>query len=108
MTLLDLYNTLLQVGITVAHYEAELDEYPYITYQEIATTYQHGSGHPWREDVAVEVVHFTQKEFDPTLEKLKYELHKSNISFTIAHGYDPDEKVIINQFALTITRDLEH
>ena len=105
MTLLDLYNILLSVGITVAHYEAELDTYPYIFYQELATTYKYVSGQPSREDIKVELVHFTQKEFCKDLERLKNVLHKHKLGFTLTHGYDPEIKVIVNQFELTISRD---
>ena len=107
MTLLDLYNILLKADIPVAHYETELEKYPYIVYQELTTSYQYSSGQPWREDIAVEVVHFTEKEFDSTLETLKEKLLENKINFTIAHGYDAAEKVIMNQFTFTITKELE-
>jgi len=107
MTLLDFYHILLEVGITVSHYEAELDEYPYIFYQELVTSEKYLSGQPVREDIKVDVVHFTKKAFDPSLEKLKQVLRNHKIGFTITHGYDPEIKDIINQFDVTITRNLE-
>ena len=107
MTLLDLYNILLEVGIPVGHYEIQQEKHPYIIYQELATSYKWASGQVLQENVKVEIVHFTEHEFCPTLEKLKLALLKNKIGFNIAHGYDPEEKDIINQFDLTITRDLE-
>ena len=107
MTLLDLYNILLEVGIPVSHYEIELENYPYILYQELATSYKWASGQTLQENIKVEVVHFTKKEFDPSLERLKQVLLKNKIGFNIAHGYDPEIKDIINQFDLTISRDME-
>ena len=109
MTLLDLYNILVEVGIPVSHYDVELENYPYIAYQELSTTYKYASGRAIREDIRVDVAHLTKQEFDPTLERLKAVLHKHKIGFTIFHVYDPDPKFkdIINRFELTIYRDLE-
>ena len=109
MTLLDLYNILLKVGIPVSHYETELENYPYISYQELTTTYKYSSGRAVREDIRVDVTHLTKTEFDPTLERLKEVLHESNIGFTITHEYDPDPKFrdILNRFELTIYKELE-
>ena len=107
MTLLDLYNILLEVGIPVSHYEIDSENYPYILYQELTTSYKWASGQVSQENIKVEIVHFTKKEFDPSLERLKQVLHKHKIGFTIAHGYDPEQKDIINQFDLIISRDME-
>jgi hypothetical protein len=107
MTLLDLYKLLIEAGIPVAHYETELEEYPYIIYQELTTSYTWASGRTLRENVKVEVVHFTKTEFDPSLEILKAVLLKNKLGFTIATAFDPDAKNIINQFEITITRDRE-
>jgi hypothetical protein len=107
MSLLELYRILLKVGITVSHYEAELDDYPYVYYKEVATSFKYASGQPVREDVLVEIIHFTQKAFDPSFELLKNQLHKNKLGFAVAHLYDPETKAIANQLEVTITKDLE-
>jgi len=107
MTLLEFYNILLETEIPVGHYETELESFPYIIYQELSTTYNYGSGKPIAEKINLEVVHFTKKEFCPSLEKLKNVLHKHKIGFSIATAYDHEAKNIINQFEIAIKRDLE-
>ena len=107
MTLLDLYKILLEVDIPVGHYEIQQKDHPYIVYQELATTYKWASGQTVQENISVAVAHFTKNEFCPTLEKLKQLLLKNKIGFTIAHDYDPDDEDILNQFSLTISRDME-
>jgi hypothetical protein len=107
MTLLELRNLLLQAGIPVWHYEAEQEETPFIVYQEFSTSYSYASGEAMRESVRVGIAHYTKKEFDPSLELLKSALLKSKLGFTIATAFEPDAKIIINQFELTIHRDME-
>ena len=104
MTLLELYNILLEAGIPVWHNEAKQEETPYVIYQETATSYKWASGATLEEHIKVDVVHFTKEEFDPSLERLKEVLHRAKISFTIAHGFDPEAKITISQFGLTVTR----
>lgn len=106
MTLLDLYNILLQVGIPVAHNEAELDEYPYIVYQEFNSSYDTASGRAYREKTRVDVTHFSKAEFDPSFDRLKKTLLENNINFTVATTYDKDSKVTHNQIDVVITADM--
>ena len=102
MTLLELYNVLLQVGIPVAHNETELTEYPYIVYQEFNTDYSTASGKAYMEKIKVNICHYTKAEFDPSLELLKEILMNNNMSFNIATSYDRDSKITINQLDVTI------
>ena len=107
MTLLELYKFLQEAGIPVWHYEAQQEDKPYIVYQEVATRDDYASGQPIRESTKVEIVHFTDREFDPSLEWLKEALRWHKIPFTVAHGFDTENKNIISQFEVTIYKDLE-
>lgn len=106
MTLLEFYKILLEVDIPIGHYETELEKFPYIIYQELSTSYDYASGIAIAEKINLEVVHFTKKEFCPSLEKLKEVLHKHKIGFNIATAYDHEPKNIINQFEITIKKNL--
>ena len=106
MTLQKFENCLKESGIPVAHYEILQTNPPYIVYQELSTTYKYASGQPVEESTSIEVVHFTKKAFDPSLERLKEVLIKNKIGFTIAHAFNPGEKTIVNQFDLTISKDM--
>jgi flagellar hook protein FlgE len=103
MTLLDLYNVLLLVGIPVSHYEGELDEYPHIVYQEFNTTYDTASGRAYRKKTRVEITHYTKVEFDPTIDILKGVLLEHDLYFTVATTFNPENEVITNQGEVTIT-----
>jgi len=107
MTLLEFSKILQESNIPVGHYAISPTSFPYIVYQELSTTYDYTSGRPRAEKINLEVVHFTKKEFCPSLEKLKSVLHKHKIGFNIATAYDHETKNIINQFELTIKRNLE-
>jgi hypothetical protein len=107
MTLLELYNLLLKVGIPVAHYETELTERPYIVYQELFTSYDWASGCTVTEKIKCEVVHVSKTEFDPTFEILKKILLEAKIGFSIETVFELDKKDILNNFDLTISRDRE-
>ncbi len=104
MTLLELYNVLLQVNIPVSHYEGDLDEYPYIVYQEFNTSYDNASGKAYKEKTRVDITHFSKTEFDPSLDVLKKTLLNNNINFSVATTFDKDSKVIINQLEVIITQ----
>lgn len=91
----------------MAHYETDLEDYPYMIYHEEKTSYKWASGLTVREDVQVEVAHFTKTEFDPSLERLKRVLLKKKIGFTIETLFNPDNKVILNILAVTISREME-
>jgi len=101
MTLLDLFKILQAVGIPVSHYEGELDEYPYIVYQEFSTAYDTASGKAYKERTRSEVVHYTKMEFDPTFELLKNVLLKNDLNFIVATTFDRESKVIINRLEVT-------
>jgi len=107
MTLQGFSEILEEVGIPVAHYKAHLTEYPYMVFREIGTTYNHASGNAWRELTHVGVDHFTNIEWDETVEKLKLVLLKKKINFTTAIIWYEDDEVIHTSFDLTIARDLE-
>jgi len=107
MKLRDFYQLLLKAGIPVAHYETDLEERPYIIYQELSTSYLWVSGATLREDTRVEVVHLSETEFDPSLELLKDVLLKHKLGFTVATAYDPDGKIIVNQLEVTISNEME-
>ena len=107
MSLPEFYQILCKAGITVSHYEADLDKFPYIVYQELSTGHSNASGKNWREVTRVNVEHFTKKEWDPSLEKLKLALMENRINFTTTTNYFTDTKVINTVFDLTIARDME-
>jgi len=107
MTLLDFYNLLLTADMPVAHYETDLEAYPYMIYQEFGTAYKWASGLTVREDTKVEIAHFTKTEFDPSLERLKCVLLKSKIGFTIETLFNPENKVILNILTVIISREME-
>ena len=107
MILLDLYKALETVGIPVSHYEGELDEYPYIVYQEFSTAYDTASGKVYRERTRVEITHYTKAEFDPTLDNLKGVLLKNDLNFTVATTFDRESKVISNRIEVAITQEME-
>ena len=107
MTLLELKSVLKEAGIPVAHYEIVKTDYPYIIFQEFATTDKWASGQSYEEHIRVEIAHFTKIAFDPSLKKLKDALRKRKIGFTITHGFDPEDKCIINQFLITIVDETE-
>lgn len=108
MTLVKFFDLLKQSNIPVWHYEAELEEPPYIVYQELSTTYDNASGRPFEEYIRLEVVHFTKDGLCPSLKRLKDLLFENKIGFSIAHGYDKATKTIINQLEITIRRRLDH
>jgi len=107
MTLQEFREILKKVGIPVAHYKTQLTEYPYITFQEFGTTNFSASGRVWREAIKVGVDHYTNKEWDETVEKLKRVLLKKNINFTTAIIWYEDDEIIHTSFDLTITREIE-
>ena len=103
----ELYQLLLEAEIPVGHYETDLEEYPYIIYQEVSTSYLWRSGIPTREDTKVEVIHFAKAEFDPSLERLKSVLLKNKIGLTVATAFYPENKTIVNMLDVTISREME-
>ncbi|MCL2215771.1 MAG: hypothetical protein FWB91_01995 [Defluviitaleaceae bacterium] len=105
MTLKDLYNILMEVGITVSHYEANLDTFPYIVFQELGTSYSLASGRIWREVTRVRVEYFTKDEWDKTLDALKIALLRKKINFTTATIWYEDTKVICTSFDFSIARE---
>ena len=107
MTLQELETVLKEAGIPVAHYEIVKTDPPYIVWQEITTTDKWASGETYEEQIGVEIVHFTKKAFCPSLKRLKDVLRKKKIGFKIAHGFDTEDKIIINQFTVTITDTVE-
>ena len=107
MTLKELSSVLLEAGIPVAHYKTRLTERPYIIYREFSTSYNFASGNAWREVEAVGVDHYTEKEFDETLVKLKKALLKRKINFTTATIWDEENEIIQTSFDFSISRELE-
>ena len=107
MTLPELREVLREVGIPVAHYKAQLTEYPYIVFRELGTRYNHASGNAWRELTSVSIDHFTKQAFDPTLDKLKKSLLAKRINFTTATIWYEDDETLHTQFDATIVRDME-
>jgi hypothetical protein len=106
MTLSDFYGLLTSVGIPVAHYEADLEQYPYIIYQEYATSYLLASNNVYTEKTNVEVIHFTLAEFDETFGSLKAVLLQNGLFFNVATTFDQETKVIQNQLELVLTHDV--
>jgi len=107
MTLQKLRDVLREAGIPVAHYKAQLTEYPYTVFRELGTRYNHASGNAWRELTSVGIDHFTKTAFDPTLDKLKIALLKRKINFTTVTIWYEDDEIIHTQFDATIVRDME-
>ena len=107
MTLRDLHGILRGVGIPVAHYEAELDNYPYIVFNELGTTYSAASGQVWREVTRIGIDHYTKTEWDASLDELKKILLENKLKFTTATIWYVDTKVIHTQIDLSIARDME-
>jgi len=102
MTLQELETILNTAAIPVAHYQTATTTYPHIVYQEISTTAIWASSNAFKEQISVEVSHFTKEPFDPSLAQLKAVLHKNKLGFTISHSFNPENKVILNQFSLNI------
>lgn len=107
ITLFDLYKILESVGIPVGHYEAHLDNLPYISYQEMDGSYAVASGKVWRETTKVIIDHLTKDEWDESLERLKKALLKNKIIFTFTTNWYEDLKIIHTQINLAIARDME-
>jgi len=106
MTLLELQYILQEVGLPIVHYEARMTKSSYIVYRELGTSYSFASGRAWRETIRVSIDHFTKKEWDETLDKLKLVLLKNKINFSTVTMYYEDEKTIHTQFDLSIARDM--
>jgi len=107
MTLREFESILKLAKIPVARYGIVTTEYPYIVWQELSTEYKWASGQTFRKDVLVEVVHFTKLPYDPSLHRLENALLKNKFVFRISHGFDPEDKIIINQFTLTVDDEVE-
>jgi len=108
MTLKELHSVLGEAGITVFHYEASLENLPYISFIETGTSYNYSSGRAWREITNVIVDHLTQEEFGgESLELLKKALLKNKVNFTTSTIYYEDLKVIHTIFTFSIVRDME-
>jgi hypothetical protein len=107
MTLLEFREILKKAGIPVAHYKAQLTEYPYIVFRELGTRYNHASGNAWRELTDISIDHFTQQAFDPTLDKLKIVLLAKKINFTTVTIWYEDDETIHTQISAIIMRDME-
>jgi len=107
MTLIDVYKMLQEAGIPVWHNEAKQEETPYIVYQELSSHDMWISGQPYEESITMLVAHFTDIEFDPSLDDLKNVLRKNKIPFKVAYGYDLDKKISISEFSLTIVNEVE-
>ena len=105
MGLKELYEKLLESGIPVWHYEAMQEAMPYAVYAETSTRYRHASGRLLEEVVSVEMAHVTDREFDPSLEKLKEVLAESKIAFSIVHSFVPETKRIVSHFEFEIVRE---
>lgn len=106
MTLVNFFNLLETVGIPVAHYETELQEYPYIIYNEFASNFIKASNIAYNEKTKVEVIHFSQTEFDVTFETLKEILLNSGIFFSVVTTYDRENKVIQNQLEVELLHEV--
>ena len=107
MTLQELRVILLEAGIPVAHYKTQLTEYPYIIWRELSALYNFAGGKAWREITNVSVDHFTDEEWDASLDKLKIALLKNNIKFTTATIWYEDDEIIQTSFDLSISRELD-
>jgi len=107
MTLQELREILKEAGTPVAHYKAQLTEYPYIVFRELGTKYSHASGNAWREIISIGIDHFTKQAFDPTLDKLKTALLAKKINFTTATIWYEDDEILHTQFDAAIVRDME-
>ena len=107
MTLPELRDILKEAGIPVAHYKAQLTEFPYIVFRELGTRYNNASGNSWREVISVGVDHFTKTAFDETLDKLKRALLKNKVNFTTATIWYEDDEIIQTSFDFAIARDME-
>jgi len=97
----------MEVGIPVSHYEANLDNFPYIVFQELGTSYSLASGKIWREVIRVGLEHFTKEEWDESLDALKSALLKRKIIFTTVTIWYEDKKVICTPFEFSIVREWE-
>ena len=107
MTLQELREILREAGIPVAHYKTQLTERPYIIWRELATRYDFAGGRAWREITDVSVDHFTNEEWDATVDKLKIALLKHKINFTTAIIWYEDDEIIHTQFDFAIAREME-
>ena len=107
MTLREFYELISTVdNISVFHYESDLQEYPYMVYQEFATTYVIASNKALTEKTNVEVIHFSKDEFDETFAQLKQILLDNSIFFTVATTFDRETKVIQNQLEVQLIHEI--
>lgn len=104
----ELYAILNSVGITVAHYEAKLDTFPYISFMELGTRYSNASGAVWRETTDIVVDHFSREEWGgESLTHLKTALLKRRVKFTTSTVWYEDVKVLHTLFSLQTAQDME-
>ena len=106
MILKQLHELIKSIGVPVGHYEAHLDTFPYISYMETSSSYNHTSGFAWRETIDVVINHLTQEEWDPSLDALKTVLLKNKIGFTTSTVWYEDIRVIHTIIQLTLSHDL--
>ncbi len=106
MTLLELYQKISSAGVSIWHYEAAQAKYPYAVYQEYNVSFDYASGKRFREKTRVAITYFSKSEFDETLEKLKTVLLENDLLPDIAITFDREDKTIIYQFEVTLTRNI--
>jgi hypothetical protein len=107
MKLLDLKAILETVGIPVYHYESLGEELPRIVYQEYAIRQEYASNGATEETTPIEINHFTDIEFDESLEELKRVLRVNKIPFTGEISFDPQTKVATTTLDISITEIID-
>ena len=106
MTLRELREILMEAGVPVAHYKTQLTERPYIVWHELATRYDFAGGGAWRETTDVSVDHFTDDEWDETVDRLKSALLRHKIMFRTTVIWYEDDEIIHTQFDFSVSREI--
>jgi hypothetical protein len=96
MTLDEVKQALLTIGVPVYHYQALQQNCPYLVWQEEGQgSSLFGDGCMQNQSLTGSLVYYTKKEYDPGLDAVQAALNENEIAFYLAgSGYDPDTGVI--------------
>ncbi|HBV86885.1 MAG TPA: hypothetical protein DEF42_09610 [Desulfosporosinus sp.] len=90
MTLLELRDLLLTVGVPVYHYHASKQTESYIVWSEFGTKKLNSDSQMKEKVIKVQVDLFTKTEFDPNVEEIDSVLDSDDISFDYQVDYEED------------------
>ncbi len=90
MTLLELRDLLLTVGVPVFHYHASQQTESYIVWNEFGRKGLSADSQIQEKAIKVQVDYFTKTEFDSTVEEIDSLLDSDDISFEYQVDYEED------------------